>query len=244
MNLVVDVGNTMIKAAVFQQHELELTIVFKEVIFQQEFEKIFKRFPDIKQSLIISVKGNVEAYQVFLKKKSKVRLLDLQTKLPFNNNYHSPETLGVDRIALAAAAVEQFPRKNVLIIDAGTCITYDFVDVNGIYHGGAISPGLQMRLDALHNFTAKLPLLQLDKAHKVDVVGRNTEESMQLGAIGGAAYEIDGFATVYKENHEDLTIILTGGDREILSKSVKNSIFVDSNFLLKGLNSILEFNKT
>ncbi|NNK40613.1 MAG: type III pantothenate kinase, partial [Winogradskyella sp.] len=161
-------------------------------------------------------------------------------KLPFINKYETPKTLGVDRIALVSASVLHFPDQNVLIIDAGTCVTYDFITNDNNYIGGAISPGLSMRYRALNTFTAKLPLLNVQQPKSV--VGKTTESSIHSGVVNGIVLEIDGVIDQYKEQFGDLTVILTGGDGKFLSNQLKNSIFANSNFLLQGLNYILQFN--
>jgi type III pantothenate kinase len=167
------------------------------------------------------------------------------TPVPYKNSYKTPQTLGLDRIALVAAAFEKYPNKNVLVIDAGTCITYDFLDKSGTYHGGAISPGIAMRFMALNTFTDRLPLVSTEKSamDKSNFLGKSTLESIQAGVLVGVSHEITGFVEAYCEKHPDLTIILTGGDVQTLSKSIKNTIFAPAYFLLEGLNSILEFNK-
>ena len=143
-------------------------------------------------------------------------------------------------MALVSASVQQFPNDNVLIIDAGTCITYDFVTAENEYLGGAISPGIDLRYKALHNLTAHLPLLE-KKAPK-HIIGNSTNSSIHSGVIHGVVKEIDGMIDEYREKHTDLTVILTGGDAKFLSNQLKNSIFANSNFLLEGLNFILDFN--
>lgn len=142
---------------------------------------------------------------------------------------------------MASGAVLYFKNKNRLIIDAGTCITYDFVDNKNTYHGGAISPGLSLRYKSLNNYTAKLPLLE---NKEIDfLIGRSTNESIYSGVINGVVNEINGFITQYKEIDKDLTIILTGGDADFLAKSIKNTIFANSNFLLDSLNQLYTYCK-
>ena len=163
------------------------------------------------------------------------------TNLPFKNLYSTPKTLGIDRIALVCASVGEFPDNNVLIIDAGTCITYDFINSKNEYLGGAISPGVRMRYKAMHNQTANLPLLTTEVPKQI--IGDSTANSMHSGVVNGVLNEIDGTISQYKEKYQDLTVILTGGDAKMLSKQLKSSIFANSNFLLEGLNFILQFNQ-
>ena len=160
--------------------------------------------------------------------------------MPFTNNYATPETLGVDRIALITAAANQYPNKNILVIDAGTCVTYDFLNHQNSYLGGAISPGLTIRYEALHNLTAKLPLLKTEDT--TFLIGNSTETSIHSGVINGLVNEIDGTIQQYQQEHTDLTVILTGGDTNFLAKRLKSSIFANSNFLLEGLNHLLKIN--
>jgi type III pantothenate kinase len=136
--------------------------------------------------------------------------------------------------------VYHYPDNNVLIIDAGTCITYDFITNKNEYLGGAISPGIRMRYKGLNNLTANLPLLETKSPE--DIIGSSTNSSIHSGVVNGVVNEIDGFINAYKEKYSYLTVILTGGDANFLSEQLKSSIFANSNFLLEGLNYILEFN--
>lgn len=240
MNLIVDVGNTFVKFAVFEHNKL----IFKESFELSEFKKRFvtlkKAFPELQDAIISSVGKLSKANVKTVKEEFRVLELNHETKLPFNNKYATPKTLGVDRMALVSASVDQFGRNNVLIIDAGTCITYDFITHKNEYFGGAISPGIRLRYKALHNFTAKLPLLE--KKVPENIIGNSTENAIHSGVILGVVNEIDGVIERYREKHQDLTVILTGGDANFLSNQLKNSIFANSNFLLEGLNFILDFN--
>src|SRR5699024_1392470 len=133
------------------------------------------------------------------------------------------------------------PGINVLVVDAGTCVTYDFIDAAGAYHGGAISPGLTMRYKAMHTFTEKLPLLERIK--EAPLIGGNTQDSMHSGVLLGIAYEVDGYINAYRESFPDLITVLTGGDAQFLRDTIKNDIFVNTNLLLDGLLNILNYNK-
>ncbi|PQJ78900.1 type III pantothenate kinase [Polaribacter porphyrae] len=241
MNLVVDVGNTRVKAAVFNQKKIKKIFVFKKNRILSEVKKILSEFK-IEASVICSVSS------LSSKKKEKLKvLLDFlevtsRTKVQFNNLYATPNTLGVDRIALVSASINKFPNKNVLIIDAGTCITYDFISSNKDYLGGAISPGIEMRFKSLHHFTSKLPLLS---AKNLDhFTGNSTPTSINSGVINGVLQEIEGVINQYRSEFLDLTVVLTGGDTNFLSKQLKSSIFANQNFLLEGLNEILILTKT
>lgn len=241
MNLIIDVGNTFVKLAVFHQDSLVHKVITEESHFFEALSEINKAYPDITKCIVSSVGKFDENLLLNLHKKVSVLHLSSATKAPFTNCYTTPETLGVDRIALVSAAAVQFSEKNVLIIDAGSCITYDFLTAENNYLGGAISPGLKMRFKAMHTFTAGLPLLELKK---IDfLTGNSTENSMQVGVFKAVVNEIQGFITEYEQKYGDLTVILTGGDAEILLDSLKNDIFANSNFLLEGLHYILEHNK-
>ncbi|MGA9591300.1 MAG: type III pantothenate kinase [Salegentibacter sp.] len=242
MYLVVDIGNTSVKAAVFQNNSLTEKISFPREKFFEKISDFLRKFPSVDHSILSSVVKEVSQELEFLQKHTSVVLLDNHTRLPFKNHYATPKTLGKDRIALTAAACLQYPGENVLVIDAGTCVTYDFKSEREEYLGGAISPGLSMRFRALHEFTSKLPLVAPEE--KTELEGSSTEESINTGVLMGLRLEIDGMIDSYREKKKFLTVILTGGDMQILSVRLKNSIFANPNFLLSGLNYILEFNKT
>lgn len=242
MNLIIDIGNSRIKTAIFHQGKLTYSAMIQQTQFVPSVQKIHAEFPEIKDLLVSHVGKMEKGWEKFLQENFKFFKLSSATPLPFKNLYKTPNTLGLDRIGLVAAAYHKFPDKNVLIIDAGTCVTYDILNDQGAYLGGGISPGIQMRLKALHTFTDKLPLLEV--AEKVDLIGKTTFDGMQTGTVMGTALEIDGFIAHYRETFKNLTVILTGGDGLLLSKTIKNSIFAPSNFLLEGLNAILEYNKT
>lgn len=241
MNLVIDVGNTAIKMAVFQNDKILDKAVFSAEKFQEIFFRFRKTFPEIDQAIISTVsKEDLEMVKM-VKEHYPLLEFDQSVHLPFTNEYATPHTLGKDRIALVAAAVKQHPLKNVLVIDAGTCITYDVKTHEEKYLGGAISPGLKMRFQSLHKFTANLPLLT--PKPDAPLVGNSTEASIFSGIINGLEMELKGMIDAYRTEFEDLTVIFTGGDSQFLSLPLKNSIFANSNFLLEGLNFILEFNK-
>ncbi|MFD1614674.1 type III pantothenate kinase [Gelatiniphilus marinus] len=240
MNLIIDVGNTNVKLAVFREDN----ILRKDVVDLKQLLKhidlLKAEYRPIKRAIISSVgKLNDEAIN-HIDKQYDLMLLNSHAKLPFKNLYATPNTLGIDRIALVSASVHKFPENNALIIDAGTCITYDFVSNKNEYLGGAISPGIRMRYTSLHNLTANLPLLDTEMPNAV--TGNSTNASIHSGVINGVLKEIDGLIEDYALKYPDLTVILTGGDANFLSKQLKSSIFANSNFLLEGLNHILQFN--
>ncbi|WP_158841133.1 type III pantothenate kinase [Polaribacter sp. L3A8] len=239
MNIAIDIGNTRVKSAVFEGDKfVELHIFEKEKIIS-EIKKILEK-NIITTGIISNVASVSDKIMAQLKKMVNLQVVSASSKVPFINLYKTPKTLGVDRIALVSGAVKHFPNKNVLVIDAGTCITFDFVSENAEYLGGAISPGIKMRFNSLNHFTANLPLLE--KEDVTCFVGGNTKESMNSGVVNGVIQEIDGTINQYKEKYIDLTVVLTGGDTNFLSKKLKSSIFANQNFLLQGLNEILIFN--
>ncbi|MDH3321407.1 MAG: type III pantothenate kinase [Flavobacteriaceae bacterium] len=239
MNLVIDIGNTQVKTAVFKDH----TLIDKATFSKDELYSGLKNI-SIKNKIthtILSSVGKLDALELEkLQNLFPCLILNSRTKLPFNNQYKTPHTLGVDRMALMAAAVDQYPDQNVLVIDAGSCLTYDFVSDQKNYFGGTISPGIAMRYKSLNDHTANLPKLSL--VNKIPEKGDSTENAIHLGVINGVIFEIEGVINQYKALNQKLTVILTGGDTIFLAKNIKSTIFANPNFLLEGLNSILTYN--
>jgi type III pantothenate kinase len=239
MNLAIDVGNTRVKIAVFEKDKLVELFVFNKTKILSEIKDILKKH-EISTGIMSNVASISDSKLKKIKNLVEIHIISSLTEVPFKNLYKTPETLGVDRIALVTGAVSQFSGHNVLVIDAGTCITFDFVNSEGEYIGGAISPGLKMRFNSLNHFTANLPLLEKDDL--IDFIGKNTKESMNSGVINGVIQEIDGVINQYKKKFLDLTVVLTGGDTNFLAKQLKSSIFANQNLLLHGLNKILIHN--
>ncbi|MBF2707886.1 type III pantothenate kinase [Flavobacterium soyangense] len=239
MILAVDVGNTRIKAAVFEGTILLEVFVFMKTELEKSIQNILNKYKKISH-LVVSSVSDVEK-QAFISFESSVNIHFVSHKdsFPFVNCYETPQTLGIDRMVLAAGATLQFPSQNRLVIDAGTCVTYDFIDENDNYLGGAISPGLRLRYEALHNYTAKLPLLTLENPKHF--TAKSTSESIHSGVVNGLVCEIDGFINQYKAQFSNFIIILTGGDTEFLAKRLKNTIFANSNFLLESLNQTFQY---
>lgn len=241
MNLIIDAGNTRTKVAVFNQKRILFENTFQPTVSLKDIQQILTVHP-CAWAMVSSVSNTTIATQLKNHTQLKVIQLTSETPVPFRNEYGTPKTLGVDRIALAAAAFYEFPNQNTLIIDAGTCITYDFLNAQGAYKGGAISPGLQMRYAALNHYTAKLPLIKKEKL-PTQLIGDSTENSILSGVYLGIVNEIEGTIAKYQSLFQHLTVILTGGDSQILSKTLKNTIFANPKFLIQGLNHILEYNK-
>ncbi len=238
MNLIIDEGNTRIKLAVFNKdHLIEIQLSTIETCEEKLNEMILKyKFHSL---MISSVTDKILHFVANLSISNKF-ILSNTTPVPFKNLYNTPKTLGVDRIALTTAACIKYPKQNTLIIDAGTCITYDFINDDGAYLGGAIAPGLTMRYKSMQVFTQKLPLLK-PKEESIFFLGTTTEDSMHSGVLNGMVFEIDGMIESYQQKYGHINIILTGGDANLLYKQLKNSIFVNLNFLLEGLNEVLTY---
>ncbi len=239
MNLVIDIGNTQIKVAVFDETILIFKDNFKTENFLSGIVDLVDQYTIEKG--IISHVAELET-GILAKINEIVPLIELnhQTKLPFFNKYLSPKTLGVDRLALIAAANSQFSNENTLVIDAGSCITFDLLNEFGEYFGGSISPGIEMRYKAVNHYTANLPLL--NKSERLPDLGNSTENAIHHGILNGVIQEIEGVIEQYRVIYQKLTVVLTGGDTIFLAKNLKSSIFAIPNFLLEGLNSILIHN--
>ncbi|MEN1784804.1 MAG: type III pantothenate kinase [Bacteroidota bacterium] len=240
MNLIVDIGNTWVKYAVFQEGNLLMQQKMDAKQFAAQLATVFKTYPQIEKA-IIAATGTVEEQTVeVLEQFCSVHRLSSHSKTPFTNLYKTPLTLGVDRIALAAAAFYHNPKGNTLVVDLGTCVTYDIVNDKGEYLGGGIAPGLYMRYQAMHQQTAGLPLLQPEFPDTL--IGTNTASSMHTGTFLGLCHELDGTIDQYRARFQHLTVILTGGDSHFFVERLKNHIFADAIFLLKGLDYLLEYN--
>ena len=248
MLLAIDVGNTKIKTAVFEGSNLVERLDCYDIELTKQIEFILNKYQNI-SDLTVSAVGNIpkEAFIAF-ENRVNVHFISHETAFPFHNKYKTPHTLGIDRMVLASGAVLKYPNQNRLVIDAGTCITYDFIDENNNYLGGAIAPGIRLRYEALHNYTAKLPLLTLElfkddtKADKFhDYIGNSTSSAIHAGILYGVQHEIEGFIAQYRSAYPKFIIILTGGDAEFLAKRLKNTIFANSNFLLESLNQTFQY---
>jgi len=234
MNLIIDIGNTLVKYAVFNNDQL-VEILKTSEIETGKVNTLIKEF-DIKNVIISSVRKemnwNLDVEVIHLSHK---------TSLPINLNYKTPETLGKDRIANIVAVSEEYPNKNAVVIDAGTCITYDFINKNKEYLGGRISPGLDMRYKSLNKFTELLPKLSVSGESKF--IGDDTYSSILSGVEQGVLSEVDSLISVFRKENEDLIVVVTGGDTFFFENALKNSIFADQNLVLKGLNIILKYNE-
>ncbi|MFY7938240.1 MAG: type III pantothenate kinase [Flavobacterium sp.] len=240
MILTIDVGNTNVKVAVFKQINIIDKFVFQKNNFQNNFQIIFEKYPNHTKAVLASVSMLDKKDNVWLKNKIEVIEINADSNFPFKNKYITPNTLGIDRRVLASGAVLQYPNQNVLIIDVGTCVTYDFITNKNEYLGGAISPGLRLRYQALNDYTAKLPLLENNSPD--NFIGNSTDESIHSGVVNGLCFEIEGFISEFSVKNEQFTIILTGGDAIFLANRLKSTIFADENFLLKSLQQLYTYN--
>lgn len=236
MNLVIDSGNSAAKVGIFDQQKL----VGKYAFAVPEELYSFIRSASYENLLISSVKADANEIASRAIIAGKKFVLTKGLPLPLINLYATPGTLGMDRLAGVCGALELFPESNNLVIDAGTCITYDFIDKARNYLGGSISPGLNMRFRAVHTFTAKLPLVTAKAG--VGLIGDSTETSIQSGVVNGMLAEIEGIVRQYKVNFPDLQVILCGGDAGFFENQLKASIFAVPDLVLIGLNSILIHN--
>jgi len=240
MNLVIDIGNTQTKFSVFNHGEVLITAPVDE--FKIQHIKMLKNeHPELDKVILSSVKNCPENFKNALQKQFKKFIeLNAGTPLPIENCYKTKETLGNDRIAAATGAFDLYPGTNVLIIDSGTAITYDFVNDKNQFLGGNISPGFEMRFKALHQFTERLPLVNPGDLNKL--YGNTTEEAIRAGVQNGIYYEVDKTIDNFKEFYSNLKVIITGGNANFFDKKLKNSFFVHFNLIALGLNRILEYN--
>lgn len=240
MNLVIDIGNTRAKIAVFENESMiESRVAEGEV--SGLLTSICNEFGNIEQCIVSSVKSDVEGLIGILNELGiQCTILTHTLDFPFNIQYHTPNTLGNDRLAAVAGAYSMHPGKDVLVIDAGTAITFDLLTKKEGYVGGTISPGLNMRFAALHNFTDKLPL-ESAKEYS-NLIGQTTSEAIINGVQNGLIFEIESYLTKFSNNYPQITVLLTGGDAQFFDNKLKRAIFVVPNLTLLGLNLILNYN--
>ena len=237
--LVLDIGNTNTKYGYFEANALKESGKCSDWSMN-EWASFHQKAP-FTTVLVGSVGASTKQILSLLPQSCDVAFIDDTTKYPFTTAYDDINTLGIDRGAALSGAMATHPNTPVLVIDAGSCITYDFMDANGHHAGGAISPGRAMRYGALHMFTANLPLL--DPTDVVPAIGTSTSSSMSMGVEAGVISEIHAHIEAFTQKFGDFTIILTGGDAQFFGKRLKNSIFAHSKILLEGLNFLLEYNK-
>lgn len=236
--LCFDFGNTRLKCAVFEGDILKEILVLdndQDATIQQ----LIQQFRPTR-SILSSVINHNPGMEVLLAASTRFHKLDHQSRLPVTTPVGKPEDIGADRLAMVAAAVHLFPGKNNLVIGLGTAITYNFVNKNGEFIGGGISPGMEMRFKSLHHYTAKLPLVKKD--WNLSLIGYDTRTNILSGVILGMAKEIDGMIEFYDEKYNNFNVLLTGGDTPFFVYHLKNKIFADPNLIYKGLYAISEHN--
>ncbi|MFV0345751.1 MAG: type III pantothenate kinase [Bacteroidales bacterium] len=241
-NLIIDIGNSVVKLAIFDNSEIE---DFQKCAYGDLPEKLkTANFLCVDACIISSTKNtdNILLEYLHNNKVSCVRFLPTVTPVPIKNQYKSKDTLGADRLANAVAANFLFPNNNTLVIDCGTAITFDYVSAEAEYLGGTISPGLNMRFKALNYYTDKLPLVELDNTFSTDLMGNNTRNSILNGVVNGVIGEITSTINIANSTFDTLKVIMTGGDSLFLEKRINSGIFVSQYLTLVGLNSILKYN--
>jgi type III pantothenate kinase len=237
MNLIIDQGNSVAKLALFEKNTL-VDCFQTEVLTTQMIEDLLRQYA-VSAGIVSSVgRMNKLVYHLLKNRLSAFCELNIKMPMPLQIDYKTPETLGVDRIAAAVGAWIQQPNSNILVIDMGTAITIDFVSQSGIYKGGNISPGMDLRFKALNHFTDKLPLV--NETGEIPALGYDTETAIRSGVIEGIVREIDSYIEEYKKE-QPVFIFLTGGYAFYFENRLKNTIFADGNLVLKGLNEILNY---
>ena len=240
MNLVIDIGNSRIKLSVFNRGDVIFTVPLDEIT-PENIQMLKDEHPSLNKAILSTVKDVSPGLKNYLAANFDTFIvLDAETPLPIENLYQTKKTLGKDRIAAVVGAFDLYPNTNILIIDAGTAITFDIINEAGQYLGGNISPGLEMRFKALNQFTGRLPLVQ--KNDFENLYGRTTEEAIRAGVQHGVVFETDKAIETFKEFYNNLKVIITGGDANFFDKKLKNSFFVHFNLTALGLNRILEHN--
>jgi type III pantothenate kinase len=238
MNFIIDIGNTNTKLAVYKEHQ-KVSVSRINEISCEELEKELCGYK-IKRAIVSSVRDLPPfVTDLFTANIPNVHFLSYKSKLPFSIEYETPETLGTDRIAAVAGAYRLFEGNSVLIIDAGTAITFDFL-IDRQFKGGNISPGLDLRLKALHKFTGKLPLIE--KSFDYSFPGRNTTHAILAGVISGVTFEINEYIRTFKKERKKIKIIITGGDSSFLKERISYKTFYMPDIVIDGLNYILRYN--
>ena len=236
--LCFDFGNTRLKVAVFKDNKMQEAIVLKDDSEATLHELLAIHKPE--HSILSSVIKHNPLIEDILASQSTFHKLSASTKINFTTPVGKPETIGADRLALVAAAVHFYPKKNNLIIGLGSCITYNFVNQYHQFLGGGISPGMDMRFKAMHNFTALLPLEK--ETWNIPLIGYDTRTNLQSGVLNGMAAEIEGIIHKYEEKYSNFNVVLTGGNSSYFAGQLKTRIFADHNFLFKGLYALSQLN--
>ena len=233
-----DFGNTRLKCAIFTGEEItEMVELPNDSV--ELFASLMERIKPPK-TILSSVIHHNPAIEELLASRSVFHKLSHSTRLNFSTPVGKPETIGADRLALAAAAVHFFPNKHNLVIASGSCITYNFINQEHAFIGGSISPGMEMRFRSMEVLTAKLPYVE--RNWNFPLIGYDTKTNLQSGVQAGIGFEMDGFINAYKSKYDNFNAVLTGGDTLHFALRLKNRIFADPNFLFKGLYALSEIN--
>src|SRR5438270_13014843 len=238
ITLCLDFGNTRYKVAVFDNDSLKEVVILDDN--NVEHLKSIVEIKKPQRSILSSVVNHPEEVEDLLKRSTGFHKLSNESKLPFTIPVGKPETVGADRLAIAAASVFLFPQKNNLAIGLGSCITFNFINQEHQLLGGSISPGMEMRFRAMHQFTALLPMAEAD--WNVPLIGYDTKTNLQSGVVLGMAAEIDGIIDLYAERYSNFNVLLTGGDIPYFEPHLKNKIFADTELIFKGLYAISQYN--
>ncbi|MBL4625623.1 MAG: type III pantothenate kinase [Flavobacteriales bacterium] len=239
MNLIIDIGNTSAKLAVFDNGEIIEKTADRLETIANKIQTIHQTY-SIQGCIVSSVVEDTKTFITACQKHFPTIVLSPETSIPISNKYNTPKTLGNDRLACAVASSSKYKNQNTLSIDLGTCIKYDFIDEQNNYQGGAISPGMQMRFNSLNTFTSQLPLVRPNVL--TNYIGKSTKLSILSGVQNGIEAEINGVIAQYKNQYGQLNVIITGGDHKYFEKGLKNITFADPSLVLRGLNEILEYN--
>jgi type III pantothenate kinase len=240
MNLILDIGNSQAKVAIFNNRKILKNIIADEFDLELLIE-LKAQYPDLTHSILCSVAERDEKLIDILNREFEMFVeLNYLTPIPIENLYESKESLGQDRLAAAVGANHLFPGSDLLVIDAGTAITYDVVDSQNRFLGGNISPGLETRFRSLHEFTQKLPLVEI--SDQWPLIGKTTEEAIRAGVQAGILYEMDAMIDRIRDQYVDCKVVLTGGDSFFFDQKLRNTLFVMYELTLLGLNRILEYN--
>ena len=241
--LCFDFGNTRLKCGVFINDHLTEVFTINDHS-TETIKELISKYKPVKTILSSVVEHNIEIEKI-LSETSSFYKLSAQTRLPFTTPVGKPETIGADRLALAAAAVYFYKGMNNLVIGLGSCITYNFINKYNSFLGGSISPGMEMRFKSMNDYTAKLPLIKIDTkviGWNFPLVGYDTKTNLLSGVLLGMASEIDGIINSYKNKYNNLNVLLTGGDSNYFSHYIKNKIIADADLIFKGLFAISEAN--
>jgi len=239
MNLTIDIGNSRTKLALFQGDNLVERWLWPDWSIEDLLQLITNH--KVQNVLLCSVGRRLNTVEIAqVEQHCYFMQLEADTALPIVNGYKTPQTLGKDRIAAVVGAYALFPGENCLVVDAGSCITYEFLSATGVYLGGNIAPGVKMRLRAMHEFTARLPEVELKGIE--DWIGDSTKNAMNNGALLGTAFEIEGHVQKWATEAGNIRIILTGGDAALLLETMHLHAIHEPDLVLIGLNKILKHN--